>query len=483
MSANVVYSNAQFLTSTTIPNKKRPQHPSPANSYRTAGERNSAMKRARWDISRTVNISTCGAASVDRVIPICSSFGPVRNTFPACSFGTFTAHYNLSTVLNSLWESAKKIPVRDYRAGVPIRLRLLSFFDHNNNITSPPLLPIKTSQSFHGLGFRWLVTVVDPDDEPFFPLGGSNARTASTMDTAFAFERLRRSTFDEGESFVNKMREWERERLNTQQEQLPSSHHLRSPDAGKMGVLAGQEDTDGAMDSAASASYSSASPPHMSNSISSNSSTATSGSGSEGGPFAFGLFPSIGFSSQRPSLGAERKRSWSIVEEDDAASACDGGEMDWEVVASAQRPAIGLRSKSTAEAEARHELVHTEGSSRCFSPSVEVTVPGAETAEDGDDEQEDSSSMDDDDESDDDLIFVIGNNIPTESSPAESAGQAPEPTAVSTDRMISELNQILAAGGADLEDNAIESEAFFELDLGTENPAVAHGHDAGGLWQ
>ncbi|KAG8969297.1 hypothetical protein FRC05_001157 [Tulasnella sp. 425] len=375
MSSNVVYNNAQLVNNTPS-HKKRPQHPSPVNSYRSAVERNGAMKRARWDIS-----------------------------------------------------------------------------------------------------------VVDPDDEPFFPLGGSDARTASTIDTAFAFERLRRSTFDEGESFVNKMREWERER-STQQEQPPVSHQLRIPDADKMGGLVGHEDVDGAMYSAASASYSSASPPYMSNSISSNSSTATSGSGSEGGPFAFGLSSSIGLSSQRPTLVGERKRSWSVVEEDDTTSAFDGGDMDWEVVATAQRPAIALRSKSTAQSDPIHEQVHTGDSSLCFSPSIEAAVSGAETAEDGDDEQEDSSSSIEDD-SDDDLIFVTGNNMPSAPT-AESAGQAvgvPEPSAVSTERMIAELSQVFAAGGADLEDHGMESEAFFELELGGENSVAAHGHDAGALWQ
>lgn len=334
--------------------------------------------------------------------------------------------------------------------------------------------------------------VVDPDDEPFFALAESDARTASTIDTAFAFERLRRSTFDEGESFVNKMREWEHER-STKQEQPPSSHHhhhqqmLRIPDAGKMGVLFGgrdhQEDANGAMYSAASASYGSSSPPYMSHSISSNSSTATSGSGSgsDGAIFAFGLSSPAGHSSlQRPTLEGGRKRSWSIVEEDDTTSAYDGGEMDWEVVASAQRPPVGLRSNPTLHSESIHEQVHIQGESLCFSPSIEAVVPGTETAEDGDDEQEDSSSSIEDD-SDDDLIFVIGNNMS-----AESAGRAvgaSEPSAVSTERMIAELSQVFAAGGADLEDHGVESEAFFELELGGDNAVAAHGHDVGALWE
>ena len=84
---------------------------------------------------------------------------------------------------------------------------------------------------------------------------------------------------------------------------------------------------------------------------------------------------------------------------------------------------------------------------------------------DGDDEQEDEDDQVSDD-SDDDLIFVIGNNAP---------GAAKEPPTVlppaGTERMISELGQILAAGGADLEDSL-----FVPDDPDTTI-------DAGSLWQ
>ncbi|KAG9047578.1 hypothetical protein FS837_001983 [Tulasnella sp. UAMH 9824] len=490
MSSNVVYSNAQIVN--TPSHKKRPQHPSPVNSYRSAVERNGAMKRARWDVtsptpSPPVLSVPLPPATSQKQSPAAS--GPPRRKFQfaatpqAFQFGFDSPTSSSTTTSTSPLHGSHRVSrTKRHRASTT------SSFAGGSPYTSysrPSTFPYRQRVSpVH-------TQVVDPDDEPFFALAGNDARTASTMDTAFAFERLRRSTFDEGESFVNKMREWEHER-STQQGQAPSSHHqqLRTPDAGKMGGLFGgrdhqqqqHEDANGAMYSAASASYSSSSPPYMSNSISSNSSTATSGSGSDGGIFAFGL--SAGSSLQRPTLEGVRKRSWSIVEEDDTTSACDAGEMDWEVVASAQRPPVGLRSNPTLGAESMHGQVHIQDDSLCFSPSIEAVVPGTETAEDGDDEQEDSSSSIEDD-SDDDLIFVIGNNMPG-GAPAESAGRsvgASEPSAVSAERMIAELSQVFAAGGADLEDHGVESEAFFELELGGDNAVAAHGPDAGALWQ
>ncbi|KAG8901084.1 hypothetical protein FRC01_009931 [Tulasnella sp. 417] len=500
MSSNVVYSNAQTVNSTPS-HKKRPQHPSPVNSYRSAVERNGAMKRARWDISSPTPSPPVLSVPLPHVTSSKQSSaasGTPRRKFQFAAtaqafqfgFDSPTSSSTTTTSTSPLHGSHRVSRTKRNRASTTSSFAGGSPYSSYSRPSSFPyrqrVSPVHTQ-------------VVDPDDEPYFALAGNDARAASTMSTAFAFERLRRSTFDEGESFVSKMREWERER-STQQEQPPSSHQLPIPDAGKMGgaFFGGrdhqhhqhhhQEDaSSGAIYSAASASYSSSSPPYMSNSISSNSSTATSGSGSDGGIFAFGLSSIAGHSSQRATLEEGRKRSWSIVEEDDATSAYDGGEMEWEVVASAERPPVGVRSNAALQPESMHEQAHVQDDSLCFSPSIEAVVPGTETAEDGDDEQEDSSSSIEDD-SDDDLIFVIGNSVPcgAAAAPAESAGRAvgaSEPfPAVSAEKMISELSQVFAAGGADLEDHGVESEAFFELELGGDNAVAAHGHDAGALW-
>jgi len=208
--------------------------------------------------------------------------------------------------------------------------------------------------------------------------------------TALAFERLRRTTYDQGEVFVDRMREWE------------ESKGLSSRG-------------DGPVDSGISVDAGSTS---MSNSVTSTS-TLSSASGSEA---------SISGSSGR-------KRSWSIVEDEAESTNAAGSEMEWEVLP----PAISGASNHSADQKER-KLVHI------------FDTPESED-QDGDDEQEEDASEEDSDDDLVFVINNPPSEGPRPDPALTRPISIPTVTpSTNTERMLAELSQVLAAGAGSLDD-------------------------------
>ncbi|KAG8908077.1 hypothetical protein FRB99_000521 [Tulasnella sp. 403] len=432
MSSNVASSSIQHVLTST--HKKRPHHPSPIPSYRSV-QRSGVVKRARWDVSSptpsppVLSLPLPSTTTPQKRFEFASSPAAFRFGFKSSSSS------QLSSSPSSRMSGAPS-PTSMGSGAHPRPKR------HRPSTSSDSHSHSRGKSTFRSFGTPAIVTdnTDDLDDES----GLDRLRTSAT-----AFERLRRSTIDEGEVFVNRMQEWERSQAHSQWLHTAETTSVE----------------------ASSASISS---PYMSNSITSNS-TTSSASGSEGPFFLRG-----------GSTG--RKRSWSIAEgEENHTQGCyEQSEMEWEVLLPEERHHSTIADLTTT---ASRGGIHIPMSRNPKDTPTEADIPDSVSSftndsenpedQDGDDEQEDD---DEDDDSDDDLIFVIGNP------PAEVPQPGNIPNVVppaSTDRMVAELSQVLAAGAAGLYEAEVglemESEAFVDVDAGLSFPPTPH--DAGALWQ
>ncbi|KAG8959154.1 hypothetical protein FRC03_008392 [Tulasnella sp. 419] len=341
---------------------KRPDHPSPVASFdRTRSRSSGVIKRARWDVSSP--IPSPPVLSVTQQ--------PPKNEPSAFSFASSSSafHFQLSP-----------------------KPKLSSTAHRNRHLVEPH---VHSGSD-------------DDDDEQQY-------RTA-------AFSRLRASARNDGELFVERMREWEEKQQPDQQLPLTQGPLRNSPlpfTAFGQTIINHSHDHGGS-------SY------NLGHSVPSLSHSAFTASSSGSGSDSF----------------SRRKRSWSVVEDDEDDTAADEGyEMDWEMV---------KRSKVDAS--------HSAGILPSEDGDVDFMAPSSSSSQQGDVE----SAMEDDemeDDDDDELIFVL--NHQDQPSPSRE----PQFTSnVSADRMISELSQILDAGAGDINgssrltsrDRAIDAGAFWE---------------------
>ncbi|KAG9001093.1 hypothetical protein FRB95_009416 [Tulasnella sp. JGI-2019a] len=401
--------------------KKRPHHSSPVPSYRgITVERSGKAKRARWDI--TSPMPSPPILSVPLPTSSSGSQKPFAFATTASQF-QFGLQTSVSKPRQFAFEAVQRQsqsqPLSSNRPGTYTSPRRTAGMVFGGPSASTP----------HGMMGEF-------DEDRL-----SSPTAECSIRSAMAFDRLRRSTCDEGEVFVERMREWE-------QSQSAAGATRRVIVGGGRGGTAdgeGRLHVEGIGSSSASISS-----PSMSNSITSNSSSMSSVSGSEAGS----------------TTG--RKRSWSIVEDDDDEDDDTGfvgmgtADMEWEVIPptctliTPGAGAISIFAKSPVPVATNSALA-----------DVEVMTED----QDGDDEQDDNG----DEDSDDELVFVI-NNPPVKDKVVADGNVPRQPmftTSVGTERMLEELSQVLAAGAGSLDDFAAKAQ---------DSTAVAV-VDGGALWE
>ncbi|KAG8878789.1 hypothetical protein FRB97_002206 [Tulasnella sp. 331] len=408
-------------SSSSTHQKKRPHHSSPVPSYRgvAVDRTSSTAKRARWDV--TSPIPSPPILSVP-LPSSCQHQKPFAFATTAWQF-----QFGLDGSTSSVHQKKPKHPHFAFDGAVHHHQQ----HHHHHHHSS------KRARSYHShVG----MSVPTADDFDAGEEGSSSPTTEYSIRNAMALDRLRRSTYDEGEVFVERMREWE-------QAQIPVA---------RRGVTQAEDGGHHLHIHTGSSSASTTSSPSMSNSITSNSSSTMSSlsvSGSEAG-----------------STG--RKRSWSIVEddEDDENAEVDAGyvgmgtaDMEWEVVS----PTIVARNKNNRGPAYQLFAPTTVPAKEDGStiPIIEMEVTTTED-QDGDDEQED----DDDEEDDDELVFVLNNPSTKEKELGSAIPTVRQPTftaSAGTERMLEELSQVLAAGAGSLDNAEVKaSEGIRPIDGG-----------------